>query len=99
MNTQVEISDTMKNQLIKHADMRVGMQHSKLKATFTNPPVVSAINPNDIPENVRYNVSWIDANDSQRKLSVECIYAHLMGCLDMGIYFTDFNNHIYRKSL
>lgn len=99
MNIQVEISETLKYELVKHASMRVGMQHSTLKATFTNPAIVTAINPNDAPEKIRYNVTWIDANDSQRKLSVECIYAHPMGCLDMGIYFTDRENLIYRKSL
>jgi len=94
MATHNTITPPLQKQLVEHAKKRIALKCPKEIRSFTSDPVVSMLNPDVKKDDVCYTVSWSDHN---KTLSVECILARPMGCLDMGIYFTDYTNRILRK--
>ncbi len=94
--TTCEIPSLLKEKILKHAKRRVSNKCSEEKNNFISEPVVSILNPDSKFDDVRYTVSWSEDN---RTLSVECILASQFGCLDMGIYYTDYSVGIFKESL
>lgn len=96
MTSPDTITPALQKQLIQHAKQRVALKCPQQKRSFTSEPVVSSMNPDAKPADIRYIVSW---SDGGRTLSVDCILPHPMGCMDMGVYFSDHNKSVFRKEL
>lgn len=94
MSSHNTITAPLQKQLVEHAKERIALKCSQQIRSFTSDPVVSVFNPHANPDDFCYTVSWSDVN---KTLSVECILASPMGCMDMGIYFTDYTNRIFQK--